>query len=271
MQGSEDSQIDPESVSHSSPLRRDGSPTWSSLWNGGYRSTENDVQVRPNQTPFDSQVDVRELNSRVKLLPCAVVRVRTSSQPSRSRLSFVPAELTSEILLPQLNLAPLPELSRVSREPVRLTQSSLVDALALSSGSPCVSFVSSGGRFVLDGGEEVFRVEGGGEGFEEFHLRKLEKQKSGVRGQRATGGNGGRGSRGTNLRLEGVPEEDAEVFGGREETCELEDLPEGRKASRRKGRRGVRGGCQLGRPSFETLRLARIRTGDLRGAGYVLL
>ena len=51
--------------------------------------------------------------------------------------------------------------------------------------------------------EQVLGVEGREERFEEFHLGQLS--------------------------LEGVPEEDAKVFRGREEGCELQDLREDRK------------------------------------------
>jgi len=57
--------------------------------------------------------------------------------------------------------------------------------------------------------EQVLGVEGREERFEEFHLGQLS--------------------------LEGVPEEDAKVFRGREEGCELQDLREDRK-------KGVGGG-----------------------------
>lgn len=110
-----------------------------------------------------------------------------------------------EILAPELELGPFPQLARITGVPERFPETTGVRPLAVSTWSPCVRFgagdvcvgcvdqLGGRGREGRVDVQEVFRVEARDEGFELFHF--------------------------VQLGLECVAEEDGEVFGGREEGC----------------------------------------------------
>lgn len=95
-------------------------------------------------------------------------------------------KLTGEVLPPQLHLAPLPHLSRVTGEAERVTQAPLICPLPFSAWSTQVALSLDRWRFLIDRAQQIicvlrrrrsedeeFGVEGGQKGLERLHRWQL--------------------------------------------------------------------------------------------------
>jgi hypothetical protein len=203
---------EPLSVSHNSPRSLEGRPTCNNRWNGGYRKTTT-CHIAPQETRVN--------------------------EPSSSTYQIVPQTLTSqvppvghEIFSPQLDLAPLSQLSRISRIPKRLPQPSFVSSFPVSSWTSGIGRrrIRVGIRTLLPTTSTEVRTE-----VDQIHLflrRRVHSQRLVVQERRLSQqvlGIEGREERFEEFHLgelsfEGVPEEDGKVFRRREEGSELEDL-----------------------------------------------